>query len=196
MLKKLNITEGVAALKSGKPGDTILCDIDRSIIVYGTSPKKRDTDAAQRMGYEVVSLPVPGGCVVFQPHDLIILHFSEKADDFFDLWSAALIQFLKDKGLDAFCSVGPFKMHHDILVKDRGITYKIGTHSQGPLTLDNYLCATALSFHIKERHIKRISVLSTQKPPRGLSTFNITIDEIQALFLDFMNRTYNEKISC
>ena len=28
------------------------------------------------------------------------------------------------------------------------------------------------------------------------NTYNITIDEIKALFLRFMNDTYNEKISC
>lgn len=194
MLKECTITEGLAAFESGKPGDTYFADTDRTIVVCGNSPKPRDLDAARRMNYEVAELPVPGGCVVFQPHDFLVVHLSERADDFFEKWSQVLIAFLRSKGLDASCLAGPLGLHHDIVVRDRGITYKVGTHSQGPIALNRpYLCATALSFHVKESHIKRISVLSPVKPPRGLSTFNIAIDEIKALFLRFMNDTYNEK---
>ena len=197
MLKECTVMEGFSAYASGQAGDTYFADLDQTVVVCGNSPKPHDLDAARRMNYIVQQIPVPGGCVVFQPHDFLILHLSERADDFFEKWSQTLISFLREKGLDAGCFTGPLGLHHDIIVRDRGITYKVGTHSQGPIGLNRpYMCAIALSFHVKESHIKRISILSPVKPPRGLSTFNVTIDEIKALFLRFMNDTYNEKISC
>ena len=197
MLKECTAEEGFASYETGKPGDTYFSDLDRTVVICGNSPKPHNLDAARRMNYLVKQIPVHGGCVVFQPHDFLIVHLSEGADDFFDKWSQYFLAFLREKGLDASCCNGPFGLHHDIIVCDRGINYKVGTHSQGPIGLDRpYLCAVALSFHIKESHIKRISTLSALKPPRGLSTFNVTIDEIKALFLRFMNETYNEKISC
>lgn len=195
MLKECTVEQGlVGCFDSGKPGDTYFSDADQTVVFCGNSPKPRDLDAARRMNYIVQELPVPGGCVVFQPHDFLVVHLSERADDFFEKWSQTLIAFLREKGLNAGCLAGPLGLHHDIIVRDRGILYKVGTHSQGPIALNRpYMCATALSFHVKESHIKRISILSPVKPPRGLSTFNITTDEIKALFLRFMNDTYNEK---
>lgn len=195
MLKECTVEQGlVGCFDSGKPGDTYFSDANQTVVFCGNSPKPRDLDAARRMNYIVQELPVPGGCVVFQPHDFLVVHLSERADDFFEKWSQTLIAFLREKGLNAGCLAGPLGLHHDIIVRDRGILYKVGTHSQGPIALNRpYMCATALSFHVKESHIKRISILSPVKPPRGLATFNITTDEIKALFLRFMNDTYNEK---
>ena len=103
MLKECTVMEGFTAYASGQAGDTYFADLDQTVVVCGNSPKPHDLDAARRMNYMVQQIPVPGGCVVFQPHDFLIVHLSERADDFFDKWSKYLLAFLREKGLDASC---------------------------------------------------------------------------------------------
>lgn len=140
-----------------------------------------EADTCKELGYEIVESYNNAGAIVSNEGDVLIGHFAEPNNGWYDKFIAYFIDWLKSKGLNAeFVS-------NDILVDGYKVcgmcitTYGRIDYTGGIISMNTNL-----------DHIKAICKKTMEKIPKGLSEYGITTEEVEQMFLDFCEQYKSE----
>ena len=133
-----------------------------------------DEDVCNTLGYEIVESYNNAGTIVSNAGDILIGHFAQPDNVWYDRFIAYFLEWLKDKGLNAeFVKndvlVDGFKVCGMCITRYGRIDYTGGIISLNT-NLDN---------------IKAICKKPMKKIPKGLREYGITTEEVEEMFLEF-----------
>lgn len=147
--------------------------VDRPVVIVH---RKTQVDEAvcENLGYEIVESYNNAGTIVSNEGDVLIGHFYNPKNGWYDRFIAYFIDWLKGKGLNAeFVSndivVDGFKVCGMCVTRYGRIDYTGGI----------------ISMNVNLDHIKAICRKPMVKVPKGLSEYGITTEEVEAMFLAF-----------
>ena len=141
-------------------------------LVYRKS--QADEEMCVALGYDIYEGLYNGGTLVANRGDLVFAHFYTVNNGWRDRFTKYLVDWLKDKGLNAEY-VG-----NDVLVDEHKVC---GTCITRYGRID--YTTIFISMNPNLDHIKAISKKPMVKIPKGLSDYGITTDEVEAMFLEF-----------
>ena len=133
-----------------------------------------DKALCESLGYEIVESYNNAGTIISNEGDVLIGHFAEPENGWYDRFIAHFLGWLKDKGLNAeFVSnditVDGYKVCGMCITRYGRIDYTGGI----------------ISMNVNLDHIKAICRKPMKKVPKGLSEYGITTEEVEQMFLDF-----------
>lgn len=133
-----------------------------------------DEETCKELGYEIVESYNNAGTIVSNDGDILIGHFAEPDNGWYDKFIAYFLDWLKAKGLNAeYVSndilVDGFKVCGMCITRYGRIDYTGGI----------------ISMNVDLYHIKKICRKPMVKTPRGLSEYGITTEEVEQMFLEF-----------
>lgn len=133
-----------------------------------------DEDTCKELGYEIVEAYNNAGTIVSNNGDILIGHFAEPENGWYDAFIAYFLGWLKAKGLNAEY------VSNDILVDG----YKVCGMCITRYGRIDYT-GGIISMNVNLDHIKAICKKPIKKVPKGLSEYGITTEEVEQMFLDF-----------
>ena len=133
-------------------------------------------------GYDIVESYNNAGTIVSNAGDVLIGHFAEPENGWYDRFIAYFLDWLKAKGLNAVYE------SNDILVDD----YKVCGMCITRYGRIDYT-GGIISMNVNLDHIKQICRKPMKKVPKGLSEYGITTEEIEQMFLDFCEQDKQAK---
>lgn len=136
-----------------------------------------DEEVCDVLGYEVVESYNNAGTIVSNAGDVLIGHFAEPENGWYDRFIAYFIDWLRAKGLNAVYE------SNDILVDG----YKVCGMCITRYGRIDYT-GGIISMNVNMGHIKQICKKPMKKVPKGLSEYGITTKEVEQMFLDFCKR--------
>lgn len=138
--------------------------------------RKTQVDEAlcEEMGYEIVESYNNAGTIVSNAGDVLIGHFAEPENGWYDRFITHFIDWLKAKGLNAEY------LDNDILVDG----YKVCGMCVTRYGRIDYT-GGIISMNVNLDHIKAICRKPMVKVPKGLSEYGITTEEVEEMFLAF-----------
>lgn len=133
-----------------------------------------DKSVCKELGYEIVESYNNAGTIVSNAGDVLIGHFAEPGNGWYDRFISHFIEWLRNKGLNAeYVSndivVDGFKVCGMCVTRYGRIDYTGGI----------------ISVNVNLDHIKAICRKPMQKVPKGLSDYGITTEEVEEMFLAF-----------
>ena len=133
-----------------------------------------DEDVCNALGYDIVESYNNAGTIVSNAGDVLIGHFAQPENGWYDRFIAYFVDWLKAKGLNAeFAS-------NDILVDG----YKVCGMCITRYGRIDYT-GGIISVNTNLDHIKAICKKPMVKVPKGLSEYGITSEEVEEMFLAF-----------
>lgn len=140
-----------------------------------------DEDTCKALGYEIVESYNNAGTIVSNKGDVLIGHFAQPDNGWYNRFIQYFIDWLKAKGLNAeFVSndivVDGYKVCGMCITRYGRIDYTGGI----------------ISVNTNLDHIKAICKKPMQKVPKGLSEYGITSQEVEAMFLTFCMKDQNQ----
>lgn len=138
--------------------------------------RKSQVDEAlcEEMGYEIVESYNNAGTIVSNAGDVLIGHFAEPDNGWYDRFIAYFVDWLKTKGLNAEY------LDNDILVDG----YKVCGMCVTRYGRIDYT-GGIISMNVNLDHIKAICRKPMVKVPKGLSEYGITTEEVEEMLLSF-----------
>lgn len=133
-----------------------------------------DEDVCDALGYDIVESYNNAGTIVSNDGDILIGHFAQPDNGWYDRFIAYFIDWLKAKGLNAEFA------KNDILVDG----YKVCGMCITRYGRIDYT-GGIISLNTNLDHIKAICKKPMKKVPKGLSEYGITTEEIEEMFLAF-----------
>lgn len=133
-----------------------------------------DKETCEELGYEIVESFNNGGTIVADNGDILIGHFAEPNNGWYDRFIEYFLDWLKAKGLNA-----KFE-NNDILVDG----YKVCGMCITRYGRIDYT-GGIISMNVNLDHIKAICKKPMVKVPKGLSEYGITTEEVETMFLEF-----------
>lgn len=145
--------------------------------VFVVSPDSVNEDACAEHGYMVLETMHSGGAVVVSEGDVSVIHFGSLINDWMPRFAQYLIDRYKAKGLNATYE------GNDVLIDG----YKISGLSESRYNRIKY---STIHFGINTNldHIKEICKKPMKKIPKGLSDYGITTEEVEQMFLDYIEQ--------
>ena len=145
--------------------------------VFMSDPSSINAEACAEHGYTVLDTQHNGGVVVVSAGDVSVIHFGEIENDWMRRFAKYLIKRYREKGLNA-----EFK-GNDVLIDG----YKISGLSAKQYGEVQY---STIHFGINTNleHIKEICKKPMKKIPKGLSEYGITTEEVEQMFLDYIEQ--------
>ena len=140
-----------------------------------------DEEVCERLGYEIVESYNNAGTIVSNEGDVLIGHFAQPDNGWYDRFIQYFIDWLKAKGLNAEYA------SNDILVDGNKVCGMCVTR-YGRIDYTGGI----ISINTNLDHIKVICKKPMVKVPKGLSEYGITTEEVEQMFLDFCKQD-NEK---
>lgn len=138
--------------------------------------RKSQVDEAicNSLGYDIVESYNNAGTIISNEGDVLIGHFAEPDNGWYDRFIAYFLDWLKAKGLNAeFVSndivVDGYKVCGMCITRYGRIDYTGGI----------------ISMNVNLEHIKQICRKPMVKVPKGLFEYGITSEEVEQMFLDF-----------
>ena len=133
-----------------------------------------DEEVCKALGYDIVESYNNAGTIVSNAGDVLIGHFAQPENGWYDRFIAYFLDWLKSKGLNAeFVSndivVDGYKVCGMCITRYGRIDYTGGI----------------ISMNTNLDHIKAICQKPMKKVPKGLSDYGITTEEVVKMFLDF-----------
>lgn len=133
-----------------------------------------DKLTCESLGYDIVESYNNAGTIISNAGDVLIGHFADIENGWYNRFISYFISWLKNKGLNAdFVS-------NDIIVDG----YKVCG-----MCVTRYGCIDytggIISVNVNLDHIKAICRKPMVKVPKGLSDYGITTEEIEQMFLEF-----------
>jgi hypothetical protein len=133
-----------------------------------------DEDICEALGYDIVESYNNAGTIVSNAGDVLIGHFAQPENGWYGRFIDYFLGWLKAKGLNAdFVS-------NDIVVDG----YKVCGMCVTRYGRIDYT-GGIISVNTKLEHIKAICKKPMKKVPKGLSSWGITSEEVEQMFLDF-----------
>lgn len=138
--------------------------------------RKTQVDEAlcEEMGYDIVESYNNAGTIISNAGDVLIGHFAQPYNGWYDRFIAYFIEWLKVKGLNSVYE------SNDILVDG----YKVCGMCITRYGRIDYT-GGIISMNVNLEHIKAICRKPMKKVPKGLSEYGITTEEVEQMFLDF-----------
>ena len=133
-----------------------------------------DNQLCEEMGYDIVESYNNAGTIISNEGDVLIGHFAEPDNGWYDRFIVYFIDWLKAKGLNAEFA------DNDILVDG----YKVCGMCITRYGRIDYT-GGIISINANLDHIKAICRKPMNKVPKGLSEYGITTEEVERMFLDF-----------
>lgn len=133
-----------------------------------------DKDTCEELGYEIVESYNNAGTIVSNEGDVLIGHFAQPDNGWYDAFISYFLDWLKAKGLNAEY------VSNDILVDG----YKVCGMCVTRYGRIDYT-GGIISVNVNLEHIKAICKKPMNKVPKGLSEYGITTEEVEQMFLDF-----------
>ena len=133
-----------------------------------------DNQLCEEMGYDIVESYNNAGTIISNEGDVLIGHFAEPDNGWYDRFIVYFIDWLKAKGLNAEFA------DNDILVDG----YKVCGMCITRYGRIDYT-GGIISINANLDHIKAICRKPMKKIPKGLSEYGITTEEVEEMFLDF-----------
>lgn len=133
-----------------------------------------DEDVCDALGYAIVESYNNAGTIVSNDGDILIGHFAQPDNGWYDRFIAYFLGWLKTKGLNAEFA------KNDILVDG----YKVCGMCITRYGRIDYT-GGIISLNTNLDHIKAICKKPMKKVPKGLSEYGITTEEIEEMFLAF-----------
>ena len=133
-----------------------------------------DENICNAFGYEVVESYNNAGTIVSNAGDILIGHFAQPENGWYNKFIAYFLEWLKAKGLNAeYVSndivVDGYKVCGMCITRYGAIDYTGGI----------------ISMNVNLGHIKQICRKPMNKVPKGLLEYGITTEEVERMFLDF-----------
>lgn len=138
-----------------------------------------DEETCTELGYEIVESYNNAGTIVSNAGDILIGHFAQPENGWYDSFIAYFLDWLKAKGLNAVYE------SNDILVDG----YKVCGMCITRYGRIDYT-GGIISMNVNLGHIKQICKKPMKKTPKGLSEYDITTEEVEQMFLDFCEQRY------
>ena len=133
-----------------------------------------DEEVCKALGYDIVESYNNAGTIVSNAGDVLIGHFAEPENGWYDRFIAYFHDWLKAKGLNAVYE------SNDILVDGHKVCGMCITR-YGRIDYTGGI----ISVNCNLDHIKQICRKPMKKVPKGLSEYGITSEEVEQMFLDF-----------
>ena len=133
-----------------------------------------DEAICESLGYEIVESYNNAGTIISNEGDVLIGHFAEPDNGWYDRFIAYFLDWLKAKGLNAIYE------SNDILVDGNKVCGMCITR-YGRIDYTGGI----ISMNVNLDHIKAICRKPMKKVPKGLSDYGITSEEVEEMFLDF-----------
>lgn len=133
-----------------------------------------DEEVCKELGYEIVESYNNAGTIVSNAGDVLIGHFAQPDNGWYDRFIAYFIEWLKGKGLNAEY------VSNDILVDG----YKVCGMCVTRYGRIDYT-GGIISMNVQMEHIQQICRKPMKKVPKGLREYGITSEEVEEMFLDF-----------
>lgn len=133
-----------------------------------------DEEVCKALGYDIVESYNNAGTIVSNAGDVLIGHFAEPDNGWYDRFIAYFVDWLKAKGLNAEY------VSNDIVVDG----YKVCGMCITRYGRIDYT-GGIISVNVNLDHIKQICRKPMKKVPKGLSEYGITTEEIEKMFLEF-----------
>lgn len=138
--------------------------------------RKSQVDEAlcESMGYDVVESYNNAGTIISNEGDVLVGHFAQPDNGWYDRFITYFLEWLRNKGLNAeFVSndivVDGYKVCGMCITRYGRIDYTGGI----------------ISMNVNLDHIKAICRKPMKKVPKGLSEYDITTEEVEEMFLRF-----------
>lgn len=133
-----------------------------------------DEGVCKALGYEIVEAYNDAGVIVSNEGDVLVGHFAQHENGWYDHFNVYFLNWLKSKGLNAAFAgndivVDGFKVCGMCITRYGRIDYTGGI----------------ISVNTNLDHIKAICRKPMNKVPKGLSEYGITTEEVEAMFLAF-----------
>ena len=133
-----------------------------------------DSNTCKDLGYEVVESYNNAGTIVSNKGDILVGHFAEPNNGWYDRFIEYFLNWLKAKGLNAKfesndITVDGYKVCGMCITRYGRIDYTGGI----------------ISMNVNLDHIKAICKKPMVKVPKGLSEYGITTEEVEEMFLKF-----------
>lgn len=168
------ITSFVVNQKEG-----IVYGIPKCTSVFCGINNELNADYCKKNNIQLLQFPNEGGVIVVSEGDFDIGHFSYNVKNTFNKdFANCIIKYLTQLGLNA-----QFK-GNDLILDD---LYKCGSYSSRQYGKILY-SAFHISININLEAIKNICKKEMIKIPKGLSEYNISTNNIQELFLEFLKQ--------
>lgn len=154
--------------------------VDRPVaIVY--RKQQVDEDVCNLLGYEIVESYNNASTIVSSTGDILVGHFYEPENGWYDRFIEQFVKWLKSKGLNAEF------VDNDVVVDG----YKVCG-----MAITRYGCidytAGFIGINTNLDHIKAICRKPMVKVPKGLSEWGITTEEVENWFVEFCKGDGNE----
>ena len=133
-----------------------------------------DEAVCKNLGYEIVESYNNAGTIVSNYGDVLIGHFAQPNNEWYDRFIAYFLEWLKAKGLNAEY------VSNDILVDGYKVCGMCITR-YGKIDYTGGI----ISVNVNLEHIKAICRKPMKKVPKGLWEYGITSEEVEKMFLDF-----------
>lgn len=133
-----------------------------------------DEEVCKALGYDIVESYNNAGTIVSNEGDVLIGHFAEPENGWYDRFIAYFLEWLKAKGLNAVYE------SNDILVDG----YKVCGMCITRYGRIDYT-GGIISMNVNLDHIKAICQKPMKKVPKGLSEYGITTEDVEEMFLEF-----------
>lgn len=133
-----------------------------------------DEEVCKALAYDIVESYNNAGTIVSNAGDVLIGHFAQPENGWYDRFIAYFLEWLKAKGLNAVYE------SNDILVDGHKVCGMCITR-YGRIDYTGGI----ISVNCNLDHIKQICRKPMKKVPKGLSEYGITTEEIEQMFLEF-----------
>lgn len=147
--------------------------VDSPVVITHRRTQVDEAKCAE-MGYSVVESYNNAGTIVSNKGDVLIGHFAEPENGWYDRFIAYFLDWLKARGLNAEY------VSNDIVVDG----YKVCGMCITRYGRIDYT-GGIISMNVNLDDIKAICRKPMKKVPKGLSDYGITTEEIETMFLDF-----------
>lgn len=162
-------------IKNQKNGIAYCVHDEKSVFVV--SPDSVNEDACAEYGYMVLETMHSGGAVVVSEGDVSVIHFGSIINDWMPKFAQYLIEQYKAKGLNATYE------GNDVLIDG----YKISGLSESQYNRIKY-STIHIGINTNLDHVKAICKKPMEKVPKGLSEYGITTEEVEQMFLDYIEQ--------
>ena len=136
-----------------------------------------DEETCEALGYEIVESYNNAGTIVSNAGDVLIGHFAQPDNGWYDRFIAYFIDWLRIRGLNAEYT------SNDILVDG----YKVCGMCVTRYGRIDYT-GGIISINVNLDHIKVICTKPMKKVPKGLSEYGITTEDVEQMFLGFCEK--------
>ena len=157
----------------GGPHKIAYVVVESPVVIVHRKSQVDETKCAE-MGYEVVESYNNAGTIVSNAGDVLIGHFAEPENGWYDRFVDHFLLWLKGRGLNATFE------SNDILVDGYKVCGMCITQ-YGRISYTGGIIAINTNLD----HIRQICRKPMMKVPKGLSEYGITTAEVEQMFLDF-----------